>query len=134
MNHRVFLSVPVVLLLGFAAACAGDGTSKTAAPASSPSASGTSVNTTGRSLITIQVADNTFTPSNLTVPMGTKVTWEWGGGSPHSVAGNWQGAAVQSQQFSRAGSFEFTFETAGTFTYQCGVHGAAMAGKVTVKP
>ena len=121
-------------MLSVAAACGTDEGSKAATPARLPSASGSSTHTAGRSLITIQIDDNTFAPSNLTVPMGTKVTWEWGGKNPHSIVGSWEGAAVQSQQFSRAGSFEFTFATAGTFTYQCGVHGAAMAGKVTVKP
>jgi len=132
LKHLVRFCVPAVLILGIAAACGGDEQSAPATPSAPPSGSNT--NTTGRSLITIQVGDNAFAPSNLTVPAGTKVTWAWEGKNPHSVVGSWQGAAVQSQQFSRTGSFEFSFDTAGTFAYECGVHGAAMAGKVTVKP
>ena len=131
MNHRLLLFVPAVLILSVAGACGSDESSEPNPPAPPPSASST---TAARSLITIQVDDNTFAPSNLTVPAGTKVTWDWAGRNPHSVLGNWRGTTIQSQQFSRTGSFEFTFDKAGTFDYQCGVHGAAMAGKVTVKP
>lgn len=132
MKHLVLVCVPAIFILGVAAACGGDEPSTPTTPGAPPSGSNT--NTTGRSLITIQVGDNAFGPSNLTVPAGTKVTWDWGGKNPHSVVGSWQSAAVQSQQFSRTGSFEFTFNTSGTFAYECGVHGAAMAGKITIKP
>ncbi len=124
-----------LLLLGFSLAClastvaCGDEDSPTTATApAQPSVAGPP------SLITIQVADNSFAPSNLTVPRGTKVTWGWSGQNPHSVKGNWQDAPLESPQMTGKGSFAFTFEADGTFEYQCGVHGAAMSGKVTVKP
>ncbi|MEP6870622.1 MAG: plastocyanin/azurin family copper-binding protein [Anaerolineaceae bacterium] len=131
---RILFFVPALLVLSVAAACGNDEGSKATTSGSSPSPSRPSANAAGRNLITIQIGDNTFAPSNLTVPVDSKVTWDWSGNNPHSVVGSWQGATVQSQQFSRSGSFEFTFATEGTFTYQCGVHGTAMAGKVNVKP
>ena len=82
--------------------------------------------------VTIGVADNNFEPANQTVQRGTKVTWTWTGRNPHSVEGKFAGADVKSPQQS-SGKFEFTFSQAGTFEYQCGVHGAAMSGKLTVQ-
>ena len=129
--YRLF--VPVLLMAAVAAGCGGDGSGKADTPgAATPTR--TSSAAAGQSLISIQVADNSFAPANLTVPKGTKVTWDWAGTNPHSVVGTWAGSAVQSAQQRGSGTFAFTFEAAGTFNYQCGVHGAAMAGKVTVKP
>lgn len=121
-----------------AAACGGSGYGNTPAPATATpapqAAASPTLGAAGGSLITVQVEDNTFSPANLTVPAGAKVTWSWSGKNPHSVVGTWQGNAVESPQLRGQGSFEFTFKAAGTFAYQCGVHGAAMTGKVTVKP
>ncbi|MEO6398292.1 MAG: plastocyanin/azurin family copper-binding protein, partial [Tepidiformaceae bacterium] len=118
------------LTLAFAAACDEDtGYNTATAPAQTSSAS-----PPGRSLIAVRVEDNAFSPPNLTVPAGATVTWGWSGKNAHSVVAAWQGAAVQSKQFTGSGAFDFRFDAAGTFEYQCGVHGAAMAGKITVKP
>lgn len=78
----------------------------------------------------ITVGDNTFEPANLTIKAGTKVTWKWTGAAPHSVL--IQG--VKSPEQTGSGTFEKTFEQGGqVFNYQCGVHGASMAGKITVE-
>lgn len=82
--------------------------------------------------VTIGVADNKFEPATQTVQRGSKVTWNWTGNNPHTVEGKFGGADVKSERQS-SGKFEFTFATAGTFDYQCGVHGAAMSGKLTVQ-
>ena len=84
------------------------------------------------SFVTVTVADNSFSPSNLTITGGTAVTWAWAGKNEHSVTGTWDGAPLGSPR-QRDGAFTFRFGRAGTFEYQCGVHGAAMSGKVTVK-
>lgn len=78
----------------------------------------------------VQVADNSYTPSNTSVAAGTTVTWTWGAGySPHSVTFD-DGSGSQSQT---TGTFAKTFNTAGTYNYHCAVHGAAMSGSVTVQ-
>ena len=130
MNVPMLLIAPALVIAAVTAACGGDDdrNDSTSVPTAAAGAA------PGASLIAIEVADNIFTPSNLTVPRGTKVTWDWAGKNAHSIAGTWQGSAVQSERFGRDGSFEFTFAAGGTFDYQCGVHGAAMAGKVTIKP
>lgn len=83
--------------------------------------------------VTVAIADNSFTPSNATVAVGGTVTWEWSGEFPHSVVGEFAGEAVESETLTGSGSFSFTFEEAGTFDYQCGVHGEAMSGTVVVE-
>ncbi|MGH2607806.1 MAG: cupredoxin domain-containing protein [Tepidiformaceae bacterium] len=82
--------------------------------------------------VTIQVADILFNPDDETVPVGTEVTWQWAGDLPHSVIGEFAGEDVESEQ-QTSGTFRFTFESAGTFDYICGVHGQAMTGRIVVQ-
>ncbi len=124
---RVVL-VSVAMAIGLlAVACGGDDDD---APAATQPAS---VNSPTQSAPVVGVEDNAFNPSSLTVKAGTKVTWTWEGKNPHSVVGKFDGQDVKSQQLTGAGSFEFTFAKAGTFEYQCGVHGAGMSGKVVIQ-
>lgn len=144
------LTLPILALLAFtaltfglAAACGDDdyGTGATSTPAAKATAATSATTGTGSTaasptvtgnLLEVEVSDNKFTPSNLTVPVGSKVTWVWTGQRTHSVEGSFGGQTVASEKQS-GGSFSFTFATKGTFDYQCGIHGAAMSGKVTVQ-
>ena len=83
---------------------------------------------------TVAIADNSFTPSSVTIATGGTVTWEWSGEFPHSVVGDFAGMPVESETMTGVGNtFAFTFDEAGTFNYQCGVHGEAMSGTVVVE-
>jgi plastocyanin len=88
--------------------------------------------TTQAAGVTIQVADILFAPDDETVPVGTEVTWRWAGELPHSVVGEFNGQEVKSEQ-QTSGTFRFTFASAGTFEYECGVHGKAMTGRIVVQ-
>lgn len=86
--------------------------------------------------LTVTVSNNTFSPASLTVPVGSTVTWTWAtGASNHNVIGD-DGANPPSSgaPTNAPHSYAFTFGTAGTFRYHCGVHGAAggsgMAGTI----
>ncbi|MEX0784363.1 MAG: cupredoxin domain-containing protein [Dehalococcoidia bacterium] len=81
---------------------------------------------------TIRVEDNAFAPESRTVTVGSEVTWQWAGSNPHSVVGTFAGAAVNSPQ-QTTGTFKFTFASAGTFSYICGVHGQSMSGQIVVQ-
>lgn len=81
----------------------------------------------------IKIGDNFFQPATVTVKAGDKVTWTWGGGAPHAVVGKFDGKDVKSDTKTGSGTFEFTFTKAGTFDYQCGVHGPSMPGKITIQ-
>lgn len=84
---------------------------------------------TGSTTTSIDVDDNSYSPSSTTVPAGSTITWTWIGGNQHSVTfSSGTNSAVQS-----TGTFQRTFPTAGTFNYQCSVHGAAMSGSIKVQ-
>jgi plastocyanin len=92
--------------------------------------------TTAAQLITtIDVANNSFTPNALTVPKGTQVTWDWGAGptSAHNVTFAATTGAPGNIGNMTSGSASRTFNTAGTFNFQCTNH-AGMTGQVTVNP
>jgi plastocyanin len=97
---------------------------------------------------TVNVADNSFNPTAVTVSPGTTVTWKWAvcsddgsggyGGygsttcSTHNVTfDDGSGEASQSQD---AGQYSRTFTAPGTYKYHCSIHGASvMSGEIVVK-
>jgi plastocyanin len=79
----------------------------------------------------VTIDNFTFTKAELTVPMGTTVTWVNHDDIPHSVVES--GKTFRSKALDTDDSFSFTFTTAGTFQYFCGLH-PYMVGKVIVTP
>jgi plastocyanin len=84
---------------------------------------------------TVNVVNNSFQPGALSVAAGTTVTWRWG---PSAV--NHNVAPVGGTEPSRSGAPEsapathnHTFNTPGTYSYQCEVHGPSMSGVITVQ-
>jgi plastocyanin len=78
-----------------------------------------------------------FSPANITIAPGEKVTWSWAG-SPHSTTSDaTSGPEVWDSGIQVLGSsFSHTFTTPGTYPYYCKVHsfpgGTMMNGSVTV--
>ena len=82
----------------------------------------------------VRVADFSFTPHALTVPIGTTVTWEFEQpDAPHNVVSTTGPAGFDSGPPQGRGVFRFTFRAAGTYTYLCQVH-PNMTGTVVVTP
>jgi plastocyanin len=81
----------------------------------------------------VTVRDNEFDPAEVSVGVNHEVTWEWEGNNPHSIVGTFEGEDVQSPRLTGSGTFVFSFAQAGTFEYQCGVHGASMSGTVRIE-
>jgi amicyanin len=80
------------------------------------------------SVVTI---DNfTFTAPELTVAVGTTVKWVNHDDIPHSVVD--KNKAFRSKALDTDDSYSFTFASAGTFDYFCGLH-PHMMGKIIVK-
>lgn len=77
------------------------------------------------------VIDTAFEPRELTVKVGTEVTWDQIGDQPHSVTavnGEFDSSPKCSPLKSENCDFEgdtysFTFEEAGTYEYYCRIHG-----------
>ena len=78
-----------------------------------------------------QIAGFAFSPADLTVKVGTTVTWTNEDGAPHIVATD--DGSFKSETLNKGDTFSFTFSQAGTFPYHCGIH-ASMKGTVTVTP
>jgi len=78
----------------------------------------------------VTIDNFTFGPKELTVPVGTTVKWVNHDDIPHTVANKdklFRSAALDTDD-----SYSFTFASAGTFDYFCGLH-PYMVGKIIVK-
>ena len=110
--------------VAFTAACGSTAAPATAAPAApggGPSA-------------TNEMSGFTFTKASLDIAKGTTVNWTNKDGTTHTVSsgtpptkdGRFDG------QVPAGGTFSFTFNDVGTFTYFCAIH-SSMTGTITVK-
>ncbi|HWH02197.1 MAG TPA: plastocyanin/azurin family copper-binding protein [Gemmatimonadales bacterium] len=75
-------------------------------------------------------------PAVDTITVGSTVTWAWSAAGSHSIQSTGQEPAVfrNSVVMSNANStYSVQFNTAGTYTYICSVHGAAMSGTIVVQ-
>ena len=98
------------------------------APARAPSSSALSTApATGSSQITI--SNFAFSPANLTVHVGQRVTVTNKDSTPHTWTAN--DHSFDSGNLNTDASFSFTFTKAGTFGYICSIH-PFMTGTVTV--
>src|ERR1700730_224336 len=78
----------------------------------------------------ITIDNFTFTPPELTVAVGTTVKWVNHDDIPHTVVN--KDKVFRSKAPDTDGSLCFTFASAGSFDYFCGLH-PHMVGKVIVK-
>jgi len=85
----------------------------------------------------VNILDLAFDPQDLTVPVGTTVTWTNQGGPAHSVESKNPDGSIDdtgplnSPLLATGETFEFTFDTVGVFDYRCQPH-PSMTGSVTV--
>ena len=77
----------------------------------------------------ITIDNFTFTPKELTVAVGTTVKWVNHDDIPHTVVE--KKTTFRSKALDTDDSYSFTFASAGTFDYFCGLH-PHMVGKVIV--
>ena len=80
--------------------------------------------------------NGTQNPAVDTVAVGSTVTWTWTatGTTSHSVqstaAPSFENSAIES---GNGKTYAVTFNTAGTYPYDCAVHGSAMRGTIVVR-
>ena len=79
----------------------------------------------------ITVRDDYYSPKEVTIPVGGKVRWVFRAASQHGVF-PWDMGFPASDTMAQ-GTYEHTFNQAGTFDYGCAIHGRAMPGTVIVK-
>jgi plastocyanin len=78
----------------------------------------------------VTIDNFTFTAPELTVAVGTTVKWVNHDDIPHSVVD--KNKAFWSKALDTDDSYSYTFASAGTFDYFCGLH-PHMVGKIIVK-
>jgi plastocyanin len=70
-----------------------------------------------------------FNPGTITVAVGTIVAWQNEDSTDHTVTSDT--GAFESGSLSKGQTFQFTFNTAGTFNYHCRFH-SSMTGSIVV--
>jgi amicyanin len=78
----------------------------------------------------VTIDNFTFTAPELTVAVGTTVKWVNHDDIPHNVVD--KNKAFRSKPLDTDDAFSYTFASAGTFDYFCGLH-PQMVGKIIVK-
>jgi adhesin/invasin len=81
----------------------------------------------------LSVKNNSTNPAVDTATVGTPVVWTASTG-PHSVRSTGTPSFSSGDNISGGQTYTITFTTPGTYTYDCGVHGAAMTGQIVVQP
>jgi len=79
----------------------------------------------------VAVVDDAYQPGSVTVTAGDSVTWTHQGSNPHTVTAD--DGSFDSGAMASGDSFGHTFQSAGTYSYFCEVHGQSMSGSVTVE-
>jgi plastocyanin len=76
----------------------------------------------------VAISGFTFSPSAVTINVSDSVTWTNSDAQAHTATGNgWNTGDLGNGE-----SGTITFQSAGTFDYQCGIH-PAMTGRVVVR-
>ncbi len=76
----------------------------------------------------VAVENFSFSPTELSINFRETVTWTNQDSAPHQISGN----GFKSDVLDNGQSFNFTFNTAGTYDYVCPIH-PYMKGKIIVK-
>jgi plastocyanin len=80
--------------------------------------------------VEVKIDNFSFGPAELTVAVGTTVTWTNRDDIPHTVVST--NKVFKSKVLDTDEKFSYTFTQAGTFPYFCSIH-PKMTGKVVVK-
>lgn len=79
----------------------------------------------------VSIQSFSFVKDNMTIAIGTTVRWTNNDTVTHTVTSD--NNMFASPDLSPGQSFEYTFNTEGTFTYHCSIH-PMMTGTIIVKP
>lgn len=95
----------------------------------------------------VTIKDFSFSPSTMTIKAGTSVTWTNSGPSAHTSTsdnGVWDSDTLGAPSGggygggTAGGTYQFTFNTPGTYNYHCKIHPPAsypgFTGAITVTP
>jgi plastocyanin len=124
---------PAVLLVVVATFLAGCGPPPAPVPPASPPPTARAESAGAETDSAQVVIDNfAYSPREITVAAGTRVTWVNHDDSPHTVTSTAKPKAFDSGAMDTDAAFTFLFPAPGTYEYFCAVH-PHMTGKVIVK-
>lgn len=90
---------------------------------------GPSTTTQPLSSNSVTIQNMSFSPQDINVKVGDKVTWTNQDSITHTVTSDTN--VFDSGNVANGGTFSFTFTNVGTFSYHCNIH-TSMTGQVTV--
>ncbi|PTR21355.1 plastocyanin [Rhodococcus sp. OK519] len=83
--------------------------------------------------VVIEVKNMAYSPAQVTIEKGQTVQWKFDdSGLPHDVAGEGSLQGELKSDLLTEGTYEYTFDEAGTFDYHCTPH-PMMVGTVVVQ-
>ncbi len=82
--------------------------------------------------VPVEITDSGFSPTLVTVPPGTTITWMNRGSSEHSVNGD-GGARPSSPALAPGDAYSYTFRSEGEFSYHDG-HNPESVGRIVISP
>jgi len=135
---RIMQKATIIITLATIAACGGgDGYGTTAGPGGGDGRSGggaAGAVTVGSGIQYVSGRNGSMNPAVDTIPVGATVTWTWTGTLPHGVRSVGTPSFVSSETHTGSGTHVATFSAAGTYKYDCSVHGQGMTGTIVVVP
>ena len=85
--------------------------------------------TTTTQNVAVIIQDFAFSPSSVTITVGSTVIWQNHDSTSHTVTSDT--GLFNSGTLSNGGTFSFTFNTPGTYNYHCSIH-SSMHGTIIV--
>jgi plastocyanin len=128
-RRALLVLVALVAVSAVATACSSSSKSGGASSPASPATTASS-GAPAASGSTVEIKDFMFMPMNLTVAVGTTVTWKFDDSTDHTVAAD--DGSFTSPALGNGKTYTHTFKTAGTVKYHCSIH-PFMTGTVVVK-
>jgi plastocyanin len=125
MRKTFVILALVAAMIVLSAACSGTTNTTTAPAATTTAGSGTTTAATGDA---ISIENFAFAPETITIPVGSTVTWTNKDSASHQIKGD----TFNSPLLATGQTYQFKFDTAGTYNYICSVH-PSMKGVVIVK-
>src|SRR5712692_4169045 len=83
-------------------------------------------------LVQIAIDNFTYSPAEITIPPGTKVTWVNHDDVPHTATSSAKPRKFDSGTLDTDDRFSYVFTESGTYDYFCAVH-KHMTARITVK-
>lgn len=127
----VVLAVAIIVVGGVVFAVAKNSSNTTDSSTNTDSTASASSSTAKTATNSVTIQDFAFSPANITVKTGTKVTWTNKDSMPHTVTETDSLNGPKSDTLSPGQSYSFTFTAPGTYHYHCTIH-SGMTGTVTV--